>query len=154
GMVRKRVKAGPGVGQGRVQRWLVPPWQVQTMSLVPSAVPAPLASRHLPALTSEPLAPVVQSCAVPPLQVDSWTALPSAVPVAVMHLPSARRVLPSRVHCWLEPPEQVQRTSGVPSAELPPLTSTHLPLPPVTGPPVTVPGVPTPGPTNVIESRS
>src|SRR3990170_2524782 len=102
------------------------------MSCVPSAVEPPFASRHLPELTSEPLDPVVQFCPAPPLQVDSWTALPLVVGLTtVMHLPRARRVLPSRVHCWLVPPVQVHSWTLVPSAVAPPLTSAHLPATPV-----------------------
>src|SRR5687767_13377125 len=105
---------------------------------VPSAELPPLASRHLPdcGLTREPFAPGFQFCPPLPLHVDSCTRLPLAVPPPAIprHLLSARRVLPLTVHCWLAPPWQVHSWIFVPSAELPPLTSTHLPAAPVIGP--------------------
>jgi hypothetical protein len=55
-----------------------------------------------------------------------------------MHLLRARNVFPLTVHCWLAPLEQVQSWTLVPSAELLPLTSTHLPPMPVIRP---APGV-------------
>jgi hypothetical protein len=72
------------------------------------------------------------------VQVDSCTWLPSPVPAVVMHLPSERRVFPVRAHCWLAWPLQVHSWTFVPSAELAPLTSAHLPLAPVIGPEVGV----------------
>jgi hypothetical protein len=41
-------------------------------------------------------------------------------------------VAPGRVHCWFAPPVQVQICNGVPSAELTPVASRHLPEPVLT----------------------
>src|SRR5256885_7113867 len=122
---------------GRVQCWLVPPWQSQMINWVPSAELPPLASRHLPdcALTSELFAPGVHRWPLPPLQPNNCTGLPFAVALALMHLPSERSV-PSEptVHCWLDCPLQVHSWIFVPSVVDIPLTSTHLPATPVIRP--------------------
>ncbi len=72
------------------QFWAAVPLQVQSWIFVPSAVPPPLTSRHLPSARS--VDPVrVQLCDAVPLQVYSWIWVPSAVaPLRTSrHLPAS-----------------------------------------------------------------
>ena len=64
----------------RVHCWLAPPLQVYCSMSPPSAVEAPVTSRHLPNARTVPSAAIVQLWAPVPLQVYSWTAVPLAVP--------------------------------------------------------------------------
>ncbi|CAM5280292.1 hypothetical protein SCANM63S_09911 [Streptomyces canarius] len=76
------VRGSEGLRQARVHFWPARPSQVHRTSGVPSAVPAPAASRHRPAWTLriDPSWPRVHFWLFWPLQGQVMTRVPLAVP--------------------------------------------------------------------------
>src|SRR6187200_2410057 len=105
---------------------------------VPSAEAPPTASRTLPdcGFRIVPFACGCHTCEPVPLQVHSCTLVPLAVPAlsTSRHLPSAWKVLPTRLQRCAALPLQVHNWIFVPSAVPALSTSRHLPAMPVIGP--------------------
>src|SRR5690606_32868979 len=117
--------------QTRVQRWLVPPVQVQICALVPLAVP--LTSRHLfaPTAVMLPSAFSVHFWFFAPLQALLITAVPPAAPApfASSHLSPYTRSSPAPVGVpsWLLSPLQSHSCACAPLAWEAALTPRHRP---------------------------
>src|SRR4051812_18488727 len=72
----------------RCHTWFAPLLQLQSRTFVPSAVPLPATSMHLPSARSVPAASAVHFWPALPLQSQSWMGVPSAElePLTFTHL--------------------------------------------------------------------
>src|SRR6266567_4728944 len=131
--MRLSVSRMAALRHGRFQSWVAALSQEYSHSGVSLAVLPLVSPRHLPdsGLSSAPLDSARHCCAPVPLQLARSISVPLPVPLwkTSTHLPAICSVpLASIVTFWVFAPLQVKSHTTVPSAVLPNLRSTHLPV--------------------------